>query len=149
MYQWKHFVFQIKNIKSSYYGRMGTTFICNKVFNPQDDTSRILLLRLHFYVGKVSINSIQLEKHSWVFWFNRSISLQFSRWFLHWFNNFGPEEDFFPPCVSELYGFFKEKSTFQYGYQLINFLACQGIAWIMSWEYINSTCSHDVPYLAR
>ena len=35
------------------------------------------------------------------------------------------------------------------GYQLISFLASQGIAWIMAWEYINSTYSQDIPYLAR
>lgn len=75
------------------------------------------------------------ETHSWFIWFRRGISLKFPRWFVKWFMTYGPTQDIFPEPVKEVYDYFSEKSTFVQGYQMISFIASQGITWIAAWKY--------------
>nr|KYP34346.1 polyprotein [Cajanus cajan] len=73
------------------------------------------------------------KTHSWFIWFRRGISLKFPKWFLEWFIKFGLE--IFPNEVSEVFNYFKQKTTFLTGYKFISFIVSQNITWIMSWDY--------------
>ncbi|XLS44922.1 hypothetical protein HN51_001787, partial [Arachis hypogaea] len=66
--------------------------------------------------------------HSWFIWFRKGISLQFSKWFQSWFQNFGPIEAFFPKEASMAYEYFKSKSSFLQEYKFISFIAAMGIS---------------------
>nr|KYP56455.1 polyprotein [Cajanus cajan] len=98
-----------------------------------------------YMLAWTNILYLQPKTHSWFFWFRRGISLKFPKWFLQWFQIWGPIREIFPPEVSEYYDYFKSKTTFQQSYRLISFVASQNITWIATWDYLYRRSNEESP----
>ena len=98
-----------------------------------------------------------IYKHTWFFWFDmyKKKDMMIPRWFIDWWNSYGPEAMILPPDLLKAYETFKKEPPNiphlrVFPHLLQFFYKFPDLPWIIRWEYkIEKLPQYPFPMLTR
>ncbi|KAK4573648.1 hypothetical protein RGQ29_031556 [Quercus rubra] len=98
-----------------------------------------------------------IYRHTWFFWFDmyRKKDMMIPRWFIDWWNSYGPEAMILPPDLLKAYETFKKEPPNiphlrDFPHLLQFFYKFPDLPWIIRWEYkIEKNPQYPFPMLTR